>query len=978
MSRSLFSFSPDIGNEATQVDAPVDVALSTYTASGGPGTVTISQPISSDLIAGCVRANCSTGLVIENGQFIFDAANTYGGVTTVDPGASLVLGPGGGIADSFGVTIDGTFDISSTTAGARITSLDGAGAVDLGSQTLTLSDASDVFAGTIAGSGGLTVAGGAEMLTGANSYAGPTTIAVGAALALGAAGGIANSSNLDANGMFDISETTAGASIVSLSGAGAVNLGSQTLTLTDAAGTFAGTIGGTGGVTLAGGAETLTGANAYSGPTTIATGATLALGAAGSIANSSTVIANGRFDISNTTAGASILSLAGTGAVNLGSQTLTLTDASGSFGGTIGGTGGLAVTGGTEALTGTSGLFLGGTMVTDGATLDIASDAALGAAASPLILDNATLVALGDVTSKRAVVVGRGGGTVDAQGFDVALDGAVTSDGVVTLRDGTTSINGQLVAPGLDVASTGILHGVGIIDAPTQVAGKLSPGNSPGTLTFTAPVTLSPSATTVIDIDGTGTGTGAGNYSRVIVAGAANTFTASGRLQPLLRGVSGSATNTYMPPLGQSFEIVQAQGGVTGTYGSLTQPGSGLPAGARFDALYGANAISLVVTPSYYGDQAAAGVPGSGNATSVGNALDAIRPAAGSATSALSALFDRLYMLPASGITAALQELSPSIYADALVTARNAWYLMGNSVDQQLASRRGLAPDSAGNSAPGPRGSTIWMTALAGYDTTNGGGGDGGFTSGLGGAAAGIDAPVAGGGRIGVALGSVDGQTWTQSGGQATGTTAQLLGYGQWQSGKLFVAGQLGGLYSQENVTRNLPLFGASTRGATNGTAGGGGLRVGIDQPLGSWLLEPSLGFGGFRFQATDVTETGGAPFAEQIGGQSIASAQSTLGVSLQHGVAVSSTVSVVAKGELGWSHEFASNTADPWASLAELGGSGFQVNSAPIGRDAALVGMRAEVKVASWPVSMFAGYGGAVSGSSNAQSFTAGVHFVW
>ena len=57
-------------------------------------------------------------------------------------------------------------------------------------------------------------------------------------------------------------------------------------------------------------------------------------------------------DISATTLGASIMTLSGTGIVELGTQTLTLTDASTRFGGAIDGSGGLTLTTGTETLTG--------------------------------------------------------------------------------------------------------------------------------------------------------------------------------------------------------------------------------------------------------------------------------------------------------------------------------------------------------------------------------------------------------------------------------------------------------------------------------------------------------------------------------------------------------------------------------------------------------------------------------------------------
>ena len=319
---------------------------------------------------------------------------------------------------------------------------------------------------------------------------------------------------------------------------------------------------------------------------------------------------------------------------------------------------------------------------------------------------------------------------------------------------------------------------------------------------------------------------------------------------------------------------------MSGSFGSLTEPASGLAAGTRFDTLYGSNAISLVVTPSFYGNLAAAGLAESSSESGVGAALDAIRPAPGVAMDpAQSALFGPLYTLPAGSIAVALDELAPSIYPDAMITARNSWYLMANAVSGQLAARRGLAADHAANSAPGPNGSTIWVSGLGGYDSIGAGGGSPGFTAGLAGTAAGIDVPVAGTARVGVAIGTVEGQTWSQASGNATSSTAQLVTYGQWQSGVFFAEAQLGLMYQQENVHRSLPVFGAATRGDADGLAGGGGVRVGVQQHLGAWLIEPSLGFGGFDLHLGSVAESGGA-LAENIGGASLGSAESTLAVS--------------------------------------------------------------------------------------------------
>jgi len=433
------------------------------------------------------------------------------------------------------------------------------------------------------------------------------------------------------------------------------------------------------------------------------------------------------------------------------------------------------------------------------------------------------------------------------------------------------------------------------------------------------------------------------------------------------------------PPLGTAYPILIAAGGVSGSFASLTEPASGLAAGTRFDTLYGANAVTVAVTPGLYGNLAAAGVAQSSSESAVGKALDAIRVAPGVAMDPTrSALFGPLYTLPAGSITAGLDELAPSIYADGMITARNSWYLMANAIRGQMAARRGLAADDAANSAPGPDGSMIWVSGLAGYDSTGAGGGSPGFSSGLGGAAAGIDMPVAGTGRFGLAVGTVDGQTWSRASGQATQSTAQFAAYGQWQSGMFFAEAQLGLMFQNENVRRTMPLFGATAQGDTSGVAGGGAARIGLQQTFGAWLVEPSLGFGGLHLHLDGLTESGGGALAEDIGGATLDSAESTLAISAQRDVALSETVRMTAKGRLGWSHEFADNTARITAGFATLNGSGFALESAPIGRDAALVGLGADIKVASWPVVMFVGYGGAINGSSHAQSFNAGVRFTW
>ncbi|WP_371763739.1 autotransporter-associated beta strand repeat-containing protein, partial [Massilia sp.] len=345
----------------------------------GSGTVllggqTLTLTDAQDVFAGGIHG--SGGLTIAGGIETLSGTNTYSGATSIDQGGALALSGSGSVALSSGVANNGVFDIAATNNGAEVRTLSGSGAVLLGGQTLTLTDAQDVFAGSIYGSGGLTIAGGTQVLSGTNNYNGATSIDQGGALALSGSGSIALSSGVANNGVFDITATNNGAEVRTLSGSGAVLLGGQTLTLTDAQDVFAGGIHGSGGLTIAGGIETLSGTNTYSGATSIDQGGALALAGSGSIALSSGVANNGVFDIAATNNGAEVRTLSGSGAVLLGGQTLTLTDAQAVFAGSILGSGGLAIAGGIETLSGTN-TYSGATSIDQGGGLALANSGSI-------------------------------------------------------------------------------------------------------------------------------------------------------------------------------------------------------------------------------------------------------------------------------------------------------------------------------------------------------------------------------------------------------------------------------------------------------------------------------------------------------------------------------------------------------------------------------------------------------------------------
>jgi autotransporter-associated beta strand protein len=469
-----------------------------------------STTFSGDINDGGIGGGTGGSLMVTGGTQTLSGVNTYTGVTFVGAGATLALGGGGSIATSVAVAVLGTFDISQTNAGASITTLLGNGNVALGSQALTITNASTTFDGAITdggiggGAGGsLVIAGGTQTLSGTNTYTGTTTINPGATLALTGGGSIAKSSNVIDNGTFDISQTSAGAAITTLSGSGTVSLGSQLLAITNGSTTFSGVIadggiaGGTGGMlAVTGGTQTFSGVNTYTGGTLISGGATLALSGVGSIAKSLFVDAVGTFDISQTTAGASITTLTGSGNVNLGAQELTITNGATTFsgvlsdGGISGGTkGSLIVSGGTETLSGVN-TYTGDTTIapnpiTGTATLALTGNGSIATSSVVAIATNGTF----DIsqTASGASIV-----TLADSGANPSGNVALGSQ-TLTITNGSTTFSGVIADGGIGGGTAGNLK----VTGGTQTLA--------GVNAYTGLTTIAPSAgTATLALKGSG------------------------------------------------------------------------------------------------------------------------------------------------------------------------------------------------------------------------------------------------------------------------------------------------------------------------------------------------------------------------------------------------------------------------------------------------------------------------------------------
>ena len=454
------------------------------------------------------------------GTLIMTGTNTYTGSTTISSG-TLQIGNGGttgSLSTSSTITNNGTLAFS---------------------RSNTITQGTN-FASVIAGSGGVTkLSAGTLILNGVNTYTGATTVSAGTLRAGAAAGGQAFGSLsavtmgnvagavLDLNGF---SQT-----IGSLAGGGAtggnVLLGAGAATLThggdNASTVYGGVISGTGNITKLGtGTFAVTATNTYSGTTTISAG-TFQLGnggTTGQLTAPSNVVNNATYAVNRSNAltqGATSV-ISGTGNfLKLGAGTFTMSGSNSYTGGTVINAGTIQVN--NAAAIGSS----SGTLTVNAGALDmnnfnvtVGNLTGTGGSITSAVAGSRTLtVGQGNNGGGNYQgVIANGAGTTGLTKVGtgtITLSGTNTYTGATTISGGTLALSGSgsinassgitigaggrlavnsstalALAPGLNgagVSSRAVLGGTGTISGALtldDVGDVLSPGNSPGILSF--------------------------------------------------------------------------------------------------------------------------------------------------------------------------------------------------------------------------------------------------------------------------------------------------------------------------------------------------------------------------------------------------------------------------------------------------------------------------------------------------------------
>jgi autotransporter-associated beta strand protein len=319
--------------------------------------------------------------------------------------------------------------------------------------------------------GGLTVVGGQVILSTSGLYSGVTTISSDGQLQVGNGSSVFPSSWLGVSGVVDNGfitfSTPTGSNYTfseSISGSGALQ--SQAF--------------GTGKVTLSA-------ANTYTGATSIVAG-TLQLGNSAALQNSTLNYWSfgGTLSFGSLTAatlgglaGDKPLALANNAAVPL-ALTVGNNGSSSTYSGALSGPGSLVKTGaGTLALSGAN-TYTGGTTITAG-TLQIGSGGTTGSLTGNIANTAAIVFNRSDASTYSSAISGNG--TLTKQGAGtLTLSGLNTYSGVTTVSAGTLNLTGSAASSAFTL-NGGTLSGSGTVGALTVGSGgRLSPGNSTGTL----------------------------------------------------------------------------------------------------------------------------------------------------------------------------------------------------------------------------------------------------------------------------------------------------------------------------------------------------------------------------------------------------------------------------------------------------------------------------------------------------------------
>ncbi|WP_010169385.1 autotransporter serine protease [Pseudomonas sp. PAMC 25886] len=512
-------------------------------------------------------------------------------------------------------------------------------------------------------------------------------------------------------------------------------------------------------------------------------------------------------------------------------------------------------------------------------------------------------------------IAGHGGLTKQGIGA-LVLTGTNTYSGPTLVNQGLLAINGSITSD-VTVGSSGVVGGSGHIGSLTaNSGGTVAPGNSIGTLNVAGDVSFAAGSTYAVELSAT-------NSDRIVAGGKATL--SGGTVTLALENSPTLLTQTQAESLiGRQYNILQAAGGITGSFGSVLP--NYLFIGGTLN--YAANGVQLDVARNANTFASVAATP---NQRSVAAAAEQL--------GAGNAVYESLLSAPnAASAQGAFQQLSGEIYP-ALETAlvNDNRYLreaVGERLQQGEMGASTETIDSRGN---------VWVKALGAWGKTDSRSDTAGYTTSIGGMLAGVDGALDEDTRLGLVAGYSDTSLnmGSDTHSRASVDSYHLGAYVGHEIGALRLSG--GATYSWHRADVKRELQYGEVSGKQKAKVDARSTQVFTEaayrlnlQPL---ALEPFANLAYVHLDADGFTEKGDAA-ALKGGNDSRDLVLSTLGVRALKTLNVSDHQQLELSGTLGWQHNLSSVDSERHLAFAS-GSPSFSVESSPMVRDAALVGAR-------------------------------------
>ncbi|WP_065257875.1 autotransporter serine peptidase EprS [Pseudomonas bananamidigenes] len=491
------------------------------------------------------------------------------------------------------------------------------------------------------------------------------------------------------------------------------------------------------------------------------------------------------------------------------------------------------------------------------------------------------------------------------------LTGNSSYRGPTTVNGGLLSVNGSLTST-VTVNDSGTLGGSGRIGALiANNGGRVAPGNSIGTLNVAGDVSFAAGSTYAVEVSPTA--------SDRIVAGGIATISGATVSLSLENSPTLLSTTETRSLLGHQYDILQAAGGIQGQFGAVVP--DYLFIGGNLAST--GNGITLSVERN---DTSFASVGQTPNQRAVAGAVEGM----GAGNSVYESL---LLSATASDARQAFQQLSGEIYPALGSVLINDSRQLRDAIGERLHDA---------NSAQG----NGWVKALGAWGTTDSRNDTAGYSTSIGGLLAGVDGALDERSRIGLVTGYSDSSL---SMGSGTHSSAKVDSYhlgayaghdiGAWRL-------RTGAAYSwhRADVKRDLQYGDVSAKqkarvdAATTQVFGEAAYRLNLQ----ALALEPFANLAYVHLDSDGFTEKGDAAALKSRGDQRDA-VLGTLGARAIKTINLSGSQKLDVSGRLGWQHSLGDIQSEQHLRFAS-GSAPYSVESSPLVRDAALVGVQASL----------------------------------